>query len=118
MKKINKFLALSFLLCAGSMHIIKAEENKSDDYNNVEYDDQDDFGQDCYESEYEEDCKAFCDMLLHTKVQDFKGLMTPGNEIAFMNFLMPNKDLGDDFYDNNFDYLQSCTYLHILTMCF
>lgn len=115
MKKINNFLVLSFLF-AGSMNIVKAEENRSDEYNTIQYDDQDDSWQDCYEAENEEAFKEFCDILLNTKIEDLKKLMTPGDEITFINFFTPNRALVDQFSPDMLNFMQSCTYLHILIM--
>lgn len=111
MKKINKIITLSFLLCAGLMHITKSNDDLFDE---------DNFSGVFYTAEDDYLFKEFCNILLNTKIEELKKIMIPGNELAFMNFFTPTNDLVKDLVDEaslfELDYFQSCTYLHILIM--
>lgn len=116
MKKTNKIITLSFLLCAGLMHITKSNDDFFDEYDAIQYGNQDDFSGVFYTAQDDYLFKEFCNTLLNTKIEELKKIMIPGNELAFMNFFTPTNDLVDEASLFELDYFQSCTYLHILIM--
>ena len=88
MKKINKILALSFLLCAGSMQVVKAEDGRYDN----------------------KDGELLCRLILTTDIAILKGFILPGNELSAVKLLMPEMKI-----DNGFaQYLTNSTFLHLL----
>lgn len=93
---MSKFLALSLLLCVGSINTIHAQEDTSNEYTYVEYENKDN--------------ETLCRSILTYDIELLQKLIVPGKEIAAINFLIPEMDIDED--------LQECfsnmTFLHLL----
>lgn len=96
MKNMNNFLALSLLLCAGSIHANYDQDDASNEYTYVE--------------DYNKDSGAFCRSIITYDIELLKKLIAPGKEVVAINFLVPGMKINED--------LQECfssrTFLHIL----
>jgi hypothetical protein len=96
MKNINNFLALSLLLCVGSINTIHAQEDTSNQYTYVEYDNK--------------DAEVLCQSILSYDIDVLKGLIVQGKEIAAIKFLIPEFEIDEGLQE----YYASVTFLHLL----